>query len=63
MKPNSNWLSNNARFAIYSWNSEGSAWTDMSAEEGQEDIYQGNLVEGHTNMLFCRLAGASTENT
>lgn len=63
LKPNSNWLSNNARFAIYSWNAEGSAWTDLSAEEGQEDIYQGNLVEGHTNMLFCRLSGSSTENT
>ena len=53
--PNSNWMQDNARFAVYSWNSSGTnAWTDMTDPDG-DGVYEAAAPDGHGNVIFCRM--------
>ncbi|MEE1281399.1 MAG: hypothetical protein UHK60_03970, partial [Acutalibacteraceae bacterium] len=49
------------RYAIYVWKSESdSKWVDMtSAGSG---LYQANVPDGYTNIIFCRMNGSTTDN-
>ncbi|MEE1283078.1 MAG: alpha-amylase family glycosyl hydrolase, partial [Acutalibacteraceae bacterium] len=49
------------RYAIYVWKTESdSKWVDMtSAGSG---LYQANVPDGYTNIIFCRMNGATSEN-
>ena len=60
--PNTNWLKDNARFAIYYWNDSGNNWTSMSDADG-DGMYEGTIPSGYTNVIFCRMnPGSSTNN-
>ena len=62
LTPNSNWKSDNARFAIYTWTSSSDyKWIDMSDEDG-DGIYAGTIPAGYTNIVFCRLTPNDTHN-
>ena len=54
LKPNANWLQDNARFAIYYWDDNGSAWTGMADADG-DGYYEGTVPEGISNVIFCRM--------
>lgn len=45
LKPNSNWLIGNARFAMYVFNSKTNTWADM-ADEDEDGYYEGTIPEG-----------------
>ena len=60
--PNSNWKLDNARFAVYYWNSSGSnAWTDMSDADG-DGYYEATIPAGYNNIIFCRMSPSATAN-
>ena len=52
--PNANWLQADARFAIYYWDANGSAWADM-ADTGDGNVYEGQIPAGYTNIIFVRM--------
>jgi len=61
LKPNDNWLQANARFAIYYWDANGSAWTDM-ADTNNDGYYEGEVPAGITNVIFCRMNPGAAAN-
>lgn|GEM_PF-398731 len=64
LKPNSNWTSEGARFAMYVYNASTGAdqWADMT-ESDNDGYYSANVPSGEwTNVIFCRMNGGTTEN-
>ena len=63
LKPNSNWLQGNARFAAYFFNGTGNIWADLTiAESG---IYGVSFPTGFTygdKVIFCRMNPGAAEN-
>ena len=63
LKPNSNWLQGNARFAAYFFNGTGNIWADLTAVEN--GIYAVNLPTGYVNgdnVIFCRMNPGNANN-
>ena len=63
LKPNSNWLESDARFAVYMFTSEENAWTDFSAM-GESGIYSATIPAEYADgkIILVRMNGATTEN-
>ena len=64
LKPNSNWLQSNARFAVYVWgNGVNSLWYDMTETE-TEGYYQVTLPADYAekNIIFCRMDPGNPTN-
>ena len=63
LKPNSNWLSHNARFAAYFWADGSKAWVDMEPVPGNAGYYQLTVPEGFwMNVMFTTMNPDSSEN-
>ncbi len=62
LKPGTNWLKADARFAIYFYGN-GETWVSMTDSDG-DGIYEGTTPAGssYTNLIFCRMNPASTDN-
>lgn len=61
--PNSNWLGENARFAVYCFQGETNQWVDMEAVDGAENTFKATVDETKfQNLIFCRMNPATTEN-
>lgn len=53
--PDSNWCSDNARFAVYVWTSNSDyKWVDMT-DDNFDGIYEASIPSGYTNLIFARL--------
>ena len=62
LKPNANWLSNSARFAVYLFNADGNTWLDMVAAD-EENVYKATFdSETYPTMILCRMNPSTTEN-
>lgn len=61
LTPNSNWTQASARFAIYYWDNTGPDWVDMTTIPDSK-VYQGEIPDGYTNVIFCRMNPKTTEN-
>ena len=62
LKPNSNWLQSNARFAVYMFKGATNTWTDMADEDG-DGYYEATLPEGEWDkVILCRMDPNSTTN-
>lgn len=61
LKPNSNWTTDGARFAAYAWNASGNTWVSMTASS-TSGVYECDFPEGYTNVIFCRMNPAATDN-
>ncbi len=48
------------RYAIYVWNDGGNQWIDMTS--AGTNLYQANVPDGYTNIIFCRMNGGTTDN-
>lgn len=67
LTPNSNWLQHGdgkaPRFAIYVYGSGGNAWANMTAVEGESNLYKAVVPDGNwTNVIFCRMNGGKASN-
>ncbi len=58
LKPNANWASDGARFAVYYFGGAGDGWVDMTADG---DYFTANVPAG-TTIIFCRMNPGTTEN-
>lgn len=69
LKPNANWLANNARFAVYwfdSSNSSVNGWTDMEQLESDSEYYVATIDTADTStyaLVFCRMNPSTTDNS
>ena len=65
LKPNSNWVQANARFAMYVFNNSTNTnqWVDMKDSNG-DGVYEVTVPSGSwTNVIFCRMnPGAATND-
>ena len=61
LKPNANWLTNNARFAIYYFEGSANGWTDMEPA-GEDGYFRGVVPAGYSTIIFCRMNPGTTEN-
>ena len=63
LKPNSNWIADGARFAIYLWDAgEHNKWYSMSKVTNSNDIYSVNIYPGF-NFIFVRMDGSKATNS
>ena len=60
LKPNSNWMQSNARFAVYTWDG-GDQWFDMK-DSDSDGIYEVLIPEGIVNIIFCRMNPGASAN-
>ncbi|MBO7196321.1 MAG: starch-binding protein [Clostridia bacterium] len=62
LDPGSEWASNDARFAIYTWDGPaGAQWIDMT-DADSDGVYEGVVPSGYSNIIFCRMNPEFTEN-
>lgn len=61
LKPNSNWLQQGARFAVYTFGG-GEHWYPMTEVDATEHIYEAEITNPYTNVVFCRMNPATTDN-
>lgn len=54
------WKSDGARFAAYFWGGSGEKWMKMTSVPGQSNMYACAIPSGRTNVIFCRMNGASS---
>ena len=55
LKPNANWMVDNARFAVYTWsNTDTTKWVNMTDSNG-DGIYEVSKSELFGNIIFCRM--------
>ncbi len=61
-KPSNSWKSDNARFAVYVWNSSGNAWIDLKDTDG-DGVYEAILPNGIWNeCIFARMDPSTSSN-
>lgn len=61
LKPNSNWMTGNPRFAIYVFGDGGEAWAGMT--DLGNGYYSAQIPEGSWNgIIFCRMNPSTTDN-
>ena len=62
LKPNSNWVVDNARFAVYTWIEGGEVkWYDM-VDSDDDGIYEVEKSLLHNNIIFCRMSPNTSNN-
>ena len=65
LKPNSNWMADNARFAAYFFDgTPGEKWVSMTDSDA-DGIYEVNIPEGYDygcSVIFCRMNPNTTAN-
>lgn len=62
LDPGNNWKSDDARFAVYYWAGDtDNGWVSM--EDCGDGVYSATIPEGYTNIIFCRMDPATSENT
>ena len=60
--PNANWKKDNARFAIYYWNSAGTnTWVSMT-DADKDGVYEATVPAGYDNIIFCRMNPNASAN-
>ena len=60
LKPNSNWLQSDARFAVYVWDSSGNKWYDMTLDGN--GYYKVTIPKKYSNIIFARMNPSTTAN-
>ena len=63
LSPNSNWMTDGARFAAYFFGTGGNAWVGMTDSDG-DSIYEVNIPVGdYDSVIFCRMNPSTTSNS
>ena len=65
LKPNSNWTKDNARFAVYCFNSTSDLWVSMTSTtlNGESGYYFSEVDNvTYSTIIFCRMNPSTTEN-
>ena len=62
LKPNSNWLQQGARFAVYTFGG-GEHWYSMTEVDATEHIYEAEITNPYTKVIFCRMNPDNSVNS
>ena len=62
LKPNSNWLTDSARFAAYFFSDSGNTWVSMTDSDG-DGYYEAAVPSGYSSVIFCRMNPSSSTNS
>ena len=63
LKPNEDWIKDNARFAIHYWHDgQPAGWVDMTDAGCNRDYFVGVIPAGYTDFLFARMNPNNLEN-
>ena len=54
LKPNSEWLVDNARFAAYFFQGDSNTWVSMTDSDG-DGYYEAAVPSGYGSVIFCRM--------
>ncbi len=60
LKPNSNWKSSSARFAVYVWTGSTTEWYSMT--KVNDNYYKVEIPKTYSNIIFVRMNGSTTAN-
>ncbi len=61
LTPASNWMNDDARFAVYTFGGD-EHWYSMSLVDGETNVYSAEITNSYTNVIFCRMDPALTDN-
>ena len=61
LKPNSEWLTANARFAAYFFSGNNYTWASMTDSDG-DGYYEVSVPSGYDEVIFVRMNPSSTQN-
>ena len=61
LKPNSQWLTANARFAAYFFSGSDYVWVSMTDSDG-DGYYAANVPTGYGSVIFCRMNPGTSNN-
>ena len=59
LKPSAAWLVDNARFAVYAWNSTGNTWANMEKVDCEGNYYKTELQPEYSTFNIVRLTEGS----
>ena len=59
LDPGTTWPQDGARYAAYFFAGDSNTWVDVKKEG---DTYSVTVPDGYTNVIFCRMNPATTEN-
>lgn len=63
LRPNSNWLEANARFAAYLWQTgKPEVWVSLT-EDVEANVYKCDVPEGYSNIIFVRMNPDTSVNS
>ncbi len=64
LKPNSNWMEADARFAAYFYDNSNNTttWADMTLTSGETNIYEVIVPGSYPKVIFCRMNPNNTAN-
>ena len=60
--PTSGWKSDNARFAVYTWNSTGNTWINLTDEDGDGTYEAPFNFDIYSEVIFCRMNPNASAN-
>ena len=60
LTPNSNWKTDNPRYAIYTWD-HSTQWYNMADTDG-DGVFEGEVPAGTKNVIFCRMNPNASAN-
>lgn len=61
LTPNSNWKTDNARFAAYFFGN-GEKWVSMTKVANETDLYEVTVPAGFSKVIFCRMNPSASAN-
>ena len=61
LTPNSNWKTDNARFAAYFFGN-GEKWVSMTKVANETDLYEVTVPAGYSKVIFCRMNPSASAN-
>ena len=62
LQPNSEWLTDSARFAAYFFNDSENTWVSMTDSDG-DGYYEAAVPSGYSSVIFCRMNPGSSTNS
>ena len=61
LTPNSEWKTDNARFAAYFFGN-GEKWVSMTKVANETDLYEVTVPAGYSKVIFCRMNPSASAN-
>ena len=61
LKPNNDWKSDNAHFAVYAFNASENKWYSLNNVDCNGDYYSCTIEKKYHTVIFCRMSSSTNE--